>query len=92
MGTLDWSDCEDMVHAAIERGLADPTRLGICGWSQGGFMTAWGVGNTKNKFKAGVMGAGVSDWGSLAAESDMPEFEVSYIKSNWFVCEQVPSY
>ena len=40
-------------------------------------MTAWGVSKTKNKFKAGVMGAGVSDWGQLTAESDMPEFEVS---------------
>jgi len=39
-------------------------------------MTAWGVSQTKNLFKAGVMGAGVSDWGSLTTESDVPEFEV----------------
>ncbi|EJD06472.1 peptidase S9 prolyl oligopeptidase active site domain protein [Fomitiporia mediterranea MF3/22] len=75
MGTLDWSDCESMLDAAIERGLADPNRLGIGGWSQGGFMTAWGVATTKNRFKAGVMGAGVSDWGALMASSDLPGFE-----------------
>ena len=32
-------------------------------------MTAWGVAQTKNKFKAGCMGAGVSDWGAMSAES-----------------------
>ncbi|KZV97047.1 alpha/beta-hydrolase [Exidia glandulosa HHB12029] len=75
VGTVDWTDCEDMVDAAIARGIADPKRLGIGGWSQGGFMTAWGVAQSKNKFKAGCMGAGVSDWGSMSEESDMPEFE-----------------
>jgi len=39
-------------------------------------MTAWGISQTKNKFKAAVMGAGVSDWGAMAVESDMPEFEL----------------
>lgn len=51
-------------------------QLAIGGWSQGGFLTAWGVSQTKNKFRCGVMGAGVSDWGSLTTESDMPDFEV----------------
>lgn len=76
MGDLDWSDCESMLDETISRGLADPNRLGISGWSQGGFLTAWGVSQTKNRFKAAIMGAGVSDWGQLAAESDMPQYEV----------------
>ncbi|KAH7102703.1 alpha/beta-hydrolase [Auriculariales sp. MPI-PUGE-AT-0066] len=77
-GTVDWTDCEDMLRAAIERGIADPDRLGICGWSQGGFMTAFGVSQTKNLFKAGCMGAGVSMWASMAMENDMPDFEAYY--------------
>lgn len=76
MGTLDWSDCYSMVEEAIRRGFADPNRLGIGGYSQGGFLTAWGVTKTKNIFKAGVMGAGVSDWGMMAAENDLPEIVV----------------
>jgi len=72
-GTLDWSDCSRMVDAAVERGLADPKRLGIGGWSQGGFLASWGVTHTKNRFKAGIVGAGVSDWGMLTAQSDVPE-------------------
>ena len=42
--------------------------------SQGGFMTAWIVGQT-TRFKAGVMGAGVSDWGMMIATSDIPTYE-----------------
>lgn len=76
MGTKDWDDCESMIDAVIKKKLADPDHLGIGGWSQGGFLTAWGVGSTKKRFKAGIMGAGVADWGQLAAESDLPDFEV----------------
>ena len=72
-----------MVDEVIKRKIADPNRLGIGGWSQGGFLTAWGVSVTKNRFKAGVMGAGVADWAQLAAESDLPEFEVR--SSDFFV-------
>ena len=37
-------------------------------------MTAWIVGHT-TRFKAGVMGAGVSDWGMMIATSDIPTYE-----------------
>jgi dipeptidyl aminopeptidase/acylaminoacyl peptidase len=74
VGAGDFPDVMSMVDAAIERGIADPERLGIGGWSQGGFMTAWAVTQT-NRFKAGVMGAGVSDWNMLTLTSDMPTFE-----------------
>ncbi|KAL5503857.1 hypothetical protein ACEPAH_7928 [Sanghuangporus vaninii] len=75
MGTIDWSDCESLLDRLIDDGIVDPNRLGIGGWSQGGFLTAWGVAKTKKRFKAGVMGAGVSDWGMLIATSDLPDFE-----------------
>ncbi|KAF8574917.1 alpha/beta-hydrolase [Ramaria rubella] len=75
MGTVDWSDVNDMVNEAVKRGLADKDKLAIGGWSQGGFLTAWGVSQTKNKFRCAIMGAGVSDWGALACESNLPDFE-----------------
>lgn len=74
VGTGDWEDCISMVDAAIDRGLADSSRLGVCGWSQGGFMTAWAVSQT-NRFKAAIMGAGVSDWSMMAGTSDMEAFQ-----------------
>ncbi|KAF8523709.1 peptidase S9 prolyl oligopeptidase active site domain protein [Hysterangium stoloniferum] len=76
MGTIEWSDVNSMVDEAVKRGLADKDKLAIGGWSQGGFLTAWGISQTKNKFKCGIMGAGVSDWGTLSTDTDLPEFEV----------------
>jgi dipeptidyl aminopeptidase/acylaminoacyl peptidase len=74
VGDMEFADVMSAVDAAIERGIADPERLGIGGWSQGGFLTAWGVTQT-DRFKAGVMGAGVSDWGSMVMSSDVPTME-----------------
>ncbi len=74
VGGAEWGDVMTAVDAAIDRGIADPDRLGIGGWSQGGFLTAWAVTQT-DRFKAAVMGAGVSDWGAMAALSDLPTFE-----------------
>lgn len=76
MGGTEWSDLERLVDAAVDAGVADPGRLGIGGWSQGGFLTAWAVTAT-DRFRVGVMGAGVSDWGMLAATSDVPDFEAA---------------
>ncbi|OZJ01526.1 hypothetical protein BZG36_05652 [Bifiguratus adelaidae] len=75
VGEGDWEDCNSMVDVAIERGLADPSRLGLGGWSQGGFLTAWAVSQT-TRFKAAVMGAGVSDWSMMTSTSDMESFEL----------------
>jgi dipeptidyl aminopeptidase/acylaminoacyl peptidase len=74
VGNEDYLDIMSGVDLLIEQGLADPDRLGCGGWSQGGFMTAWIVGQT-TRFKAGVMGAGVSDWGMMIATSDIPTYE-----------------
>lgn len=74
VGMEDWGDIEQGIEHVIAKGLADRDRLSIGGWSQGGFMTAWAVGQT-DRFKAGVMGAGVSDWGMMVAESDVMRFE-----------------
>lgn len=74
VGEADYGDVIAMVDAAVARGIADPQRLGIGGWSQGGFMAAWAVTQT-DRFKAAIMGAGVSDWGMLVLTSDVPDFE-----------------
>ncbi|HYI15518.1 MAG TPA: S9 family peptidase [Thermomicrobiales bacterium] len=74
VGNEDYLDIISGVELLIEQVLADPDRLGCGGWSQGGFMTAWIVGQT-TRFKAGVMGAGVSDWGMMIATSDIPTYE-----------------
>ncbi|KAH9839909.1 alpha/beta-hydrolase [Rhodofomes roseus] len=77
MGTTDWMDVQSMVDQSIAEGLVDPSRVVIVGYSQGGFLTAWGVSRPNSIFKAGVDGAGVTDWGMLAATSDVPDLEAA---------------
>jgi dipeptidyl aminopeptidase/acylaminoacyl peptidase len=55
---FDWGgsafdDIMDGVDSLIEQKIADPNRLGIGGWSNGGFMTTWAITHT-NRFKAAV--------------------------------------
>jgi len=71
-GIGDFGDFSSGVDFLIERGLADPDRLGICGWSYGGFVTAWAIGQT-NRFKAAVVGAGVTNLLSFQA-ADIPSW------------------
>ncbi|KDR72629.1 hypothetical protein GALMADRAFT_270592 [Galerina marginata CBS 339.88] len=75
VGGIEWSDIETMIEEGISRGIVDPERIGIAGYSQGGFLAALGCTRPNNKFKVGVVGAGVSDWGILAATSDLPDVE-----------------
>lgn len=70
-----------MILEAIKVGLINSKNLAIMGYSQGGFLTAWGCSRPLSKsneytFKAGVSGAGPTNWGSLAESSDRPDMEV----------------
>ncbi len=56
-GYKDFEDIMRGIDALIERGTADPERLGIMGWSYGGFMSAWAITQT-DRFKASSVGAG----------------------------------
>lgn len=76
VGLDDWRDIVAGLDALVEARVAVPGQLAIGGWSQGGFMSAWAVTQT-DRFKAAVMGAGVSDWGMMVAESDLPTAEAS---------------
>ncbi len=70
-GGGDYRDIMTGVDAVIQRGIADPDRLAEWGWSYGGYMTCWIVTQT-NRFKAAMMGAGVSDLPSAYGATDIP--------------------
>jgi dipeptidyl aminopeptidase/acylaminoacyl peptidase len=68
MNRADWGggDFKDVMAGAdwlVAQNIADPGRLGIGGWSYGGYMAAWAVTQT-NRFKAAVSGAPVIDMAS----------------------------
>src|SRR5581483_1218412 len=60
-----------------EQGVADCDRTAIAGWSHGGYITAWAVTQT-TRFKAAVMGAGVSNMISDQGTNDIPGFNLDY--------------
>ncbi|WP_394360634.1 prolyl oligopeptidase family serine peptidase [Amycolatopsis sp. SB7-3] len=76
VGLEEWSDLETGIDLLVAEGVADPDRLGIAGWSHGGFVSAWAVGRTR-RFKAALMGAGICDWGMQAATGELGPFEAA---------------
>lgn len=69
-GTLDHRDLLDGVDHAIDRGLADADRLGICGLSYGGYLTCYTIGQT-DRFKAAVAENPITDLVSRYGTADM---------------------
>jgi dipeptidyl aminopeptidase/acylaminoacyl peptidase len=57
----DARDIEEGIDALIARGIADPERLGVGGWSAGGVLTNWLIA-TNPRYRAASSGAGVADW------------------------------
>ncbi|MBW4330559.1 S9 family peptidase [Stakelama sp. CBK3Z-3] len=76
-GGMDYRDVMDGVDMLVKRGIADPDRLGIGGWSYGGFMSAWAVTHG-DRFKAAVVGAGPVDLVPFARITDTPDFPLGY--------------
>jgi dipeptidyl aminopeptidase/acylaminoacyl peptidase len=65
------------VDQLIDLGLVDEDRMGIMGWSYGGFMTSWVVTQT-SRFKAASVGAAVTNPYSFYGLTDIPEFMEAY--------------
>jgi len=62
MGTVEVRDQVDGVNFAKSKGWVEGDRVGIYGWSYGGYMTLMGLLKAPEVFKAGVAGAPVTDW------------------------------
>jgi dipeptidyl aminopeptidase/acylaminoacyl peptidase len=60
-GYGDMDDIITGVDSLIAKGIADPGKLGIMGWSYGGFLTSWIITKT-NRFKAASLGGCSMDW------------------------------
>lgn len=76
-GVGDYEDLMTGVDKVIEMGVADPNRLGVMGWSYGGYMTSWIVTQTK-RFKAASAGAPVTNLMSFNGTADIPGFIPDY--------------
>jgi len=79
-GGKDFIDLMAGVDQVIKMGVADENKMGVMGWSYGGFMSSWIVGHT-NRFKAASIGAPVVDLGHQNLTDDIEGFLPSYFQS-----------
>ncbi len=61
MGSVELRDLEDAVAWVSQQPWADKDRIGVWGWSYGGYFTAYALTHSKI-FRAGIAGAPVTDW------------------------------
>jgi dipeptidyl aminopeptidase/acylaminoacyl peptidase len=73
-GGADFKDVMWGVKDLIDRGIADSAKLGIGGWSYGGYMAEWAITQT-NDFKAAVSGAGLSNLISEYGSEEHPAYD-----------------
>jgi dipeptidyl aminopeptidase/acylaminoacyl peptidase len=76
-GYGDFRDILAGVDKIVSELPVDNNRIGITGWSYGGFMAMWAVTQT-NRFRAAVAGAGLSNWQSYYGENDIDEWMIPY--------------
>jgi dipeptidyl-peptidase-4 len=61
-GAKELEDQKEGIRRLVSMGFVEPSRIGIYGWSYGGFMTLYSLANAPDLFRAGVAGAPVTDW------------------------------
>ena len=76
-GGGDFADIMTGVDALIARGVADQDKLAHIGWSYGGYMTAWAITQT-TRFKAAMVGAGLTNMWSMYGTNDIPSVLIGY--------------
>ena len=76
-GYGDWRDDLAGVDAVLEDAPIDPNRLGLMGWSYGGYMAMWGETQT-TRFKAIVAGAGIVNWQSYYGQNKIDQWMVPF--------------
>jgi dipeptidyl aminopeptidase/acylaminoacyl peptidase len=77
-GYGDFRDILAGVDEAIKVAPVNPARLGIAGWSYGGYMSMWGVTQT-NRFRAAVSGAGLANWQSYYGENKIDQWMIPFM-------------
>jgi len=76
-GGGDYKDIQTGLDNLIAKGVTDPDKLGQAGWSYGGYMTAWTLTQT-NRFKAVMVGAGLTDMFSMYSTNDLQRLLEGY--------------
>jgi dipeptidyl aminopeptidase/acylaminoacyl peptidase len=90
-GGGDYKDLMAGIDYVIAKGWVDPDKMGVMGWSYGGFMSSWIVGHT-NRFKVASIGAPAVDLVTQDLTDDIPSFLPSFMEKqpyeDWAVYDE----
>lgn len=81
LGVGDAWDVLSGVDYLVAQGIADKDRMGVMGWSQGGYISAFLATHERQPFKAISVGAGISDWMTYYVNTDIHPFTRQYLKA-----------
>ncbi|HEY6213056.1 MAG TPA: S9 family peptidase [Vicinamibacterales bacterium] len=81
LGVGDAWDVLSGVDSLIAKGLVDRDRVGVMGWSQGGYISAFLATHDAARFKAISVGAGISDWMTYYVSTDIHPFTRQYLQA-----------
>jgi dipeptidyl aminopeptidase/acylaminoacyl peptidase len=78
LGVGDYADVISGVDYLIAQGYVDKDRVASMGWSEGGYISAF-ITTSSDRFKAVSVGAGISDWMTYYANTDITPFTPQYL-------------
>ncbi len=81
LGVGDAWDVVSGITSLAREGLVDSMRVGVMGWSEGGYISAFLATHESRRFKAISVGAGISDWMTYYANTDITPFTPQYLKA-----------
>ncbi|WP_299515371.1 S9 family peptidase [uncultured Rummeliibacillus sp.] len=73
LGIADYDDVISGVDRLVEKGISEKDRVGVMGWSNGGYISAF-CSTFSNRFKAISVGGGITNWSTHYANTDIPYF------------------
>ncbi len=88
LGHGDLRDILAGITAAEAVAPLDEHRLGLTGWSYGGFMTMWSVTQT-HRFRAAVAGAGIANWQSYYGENGIDAWMIPFFGASVYDDPQI---
>lgn len=80
-GIADYDDVISGVDKLVEEGIVDKDRVGVMGWSNGGYISAF-CSTFSSRFKAISVGGGITNWSTHYVNTDIPYFIRMYLGDN----------
>ncbi|MED0961931.1 S9 family peptidase [Bacillus paramycoides] len=80
-GIADYEDVISGVDKLVEEGIVDKDRVGVMGWSNGGYISAF-CSTFSSRFKAISVGGGITNWSTHYVNTDIPYFIRMYLGDN----------